>query len=109
MSWTRHRIEPRVCAGRPSAGCLLPLGVTATLADVDNKLLPLAAAHQAGRAGAGAFPGKNFAGQLEFIGRVAEFTPRNVQTIGERVKRLFPMKVQLDTPAVNSAPGWLWM
>lgn len=52
MSWTRHRIEPRVCAGRPSAGCLLPLGVTATLADVDKQLLPLAAAHQAGRQGA---------------------------------------------------------
>lgn len=83
--------------------------MTATLADVDKQLLPLAAAHQAGRQGAGAFPGKNFAGQVEFIGRVAEFTPRNVQAVGERVKQVFPIKVRLDTPAVNSAPGWQWM
>src|SRR4029079_9402994 len=32
-----------------------------------------------------AFPGRDFAGTIEQIQRSAEFTPRNVQTVGERV------------------------
>jgi HlyD family secretion protein len=42
------------------------------------------------------FPGKDFAGVVEQIGRQAEFTPRNVQTVGERVKQVFGIKVRLD-------------
>lgn len=45
-----------------------------------------------------AFPGKDFAGVIEQIAREAEFTPRNVQTIGERVKQVFGVKVKLDNP-----------
>lgn len=43
-----------------------------------------------------AFPGKDFAGSVEQIARTAEFTPRNVQTVGERVKQVFGVKVKLD-------------
>lgn len=43
-----------------------------------------------------AFPGKDFAGAVEQIQRSAEFTPRNVQTVGERVKQVFGVKVKLD-------------
>ena len=43
-----------------------------------------------------AFPGKDFAGVVEQIARDAEFTPRNVQTVGERVKQVFGVKVRLD-------------
>jgi len=43
-----------------------------------------------------AFPGKDFAGTIEQIQRSAEFTPRNVQTVGERVKQVFGVKVRLD-------------
>ena len=43
-----------------------------------------------------AFPGKDFSGVVEQIAREAEFTPRNVQTIGERVKQVFGVKVKLD-------------
>jgi HlyD family secretion protein len=43
-----------------------------------------------------AFPGKDFAGAVEQIARQAEFTPRNVQTVGERVKQVFGVKVMLD-------------
>jgi HlyD family secretion protein len=43
-----------------------------------------------------AFPGKDFAGVVEQIAREAEFTPRNVQTVGERVKQVFGVKVKLD-------------
>ena len=41
-------------------------------------------------------PGKNFSGKVEQIARSAEFTPRNVQTVGERVKQVFGIKVRLD-------------
>ena len=41
-------------------------------------------------------PGKDFSGIVEQIARAAEFTPRNVQTVGERVKQVFGIKVRLD-------------
>jgi HlyD family secretion protein len=44
---------------------------------------------------ADALPGKSFHGEIEQIGRSAEFTPRNVQTTEERVKRVFGVKVRL--------------
>ena len=43
-------------------------------------------------------PGKDFAGVVEQIARAAEFTPRNVQTVGERIKQVFGIKVRLDNP-----------
>lgn len=43
-----------------------------------------------------AFSGKDFAGVVEQVAREAEFTPRNVQTVGERVKQVFGVKVKLD-------------
>jgi len=43
-----------------------------------------------------AFPEKDFSGAVEQIQRSAEFTPRNVQTVGERVKQVFGVKVKLD-------------
>lgn len=43
-----------------------------------------------------AFPGTDFAGTVEQINRQAEFTPRNVQTVEERVKQVFGVKVRLD-------------
>jgi HlyD family secretion protein len=43
-----------------------------------------------------AFPTKDFAGVVEQVAREAEFTPRNVQTVGERVKQVFGVKVKLD-------------
>jgi HlyD family secretion protein len=52
-----------------------------------------------------AFPGRNFAGQVEFIGRAAEFTPRNVQTVEERVKQVFPVKVRLDASSGELRAG----
>ncbi len=41
-------------------------------------------------------PGKDFSGVVEQIARQAEFTPRNVQTVGERIKQVFGIKVRLD-------------
>ncbi len=50
---------------------------------------------------ADAFPGRMFAGQIEQVAREAEFTPRNVQTPGERVQQVFAIKVRL--PAGDDA------
>jgi len=44
-----------------------------------------------------AFPEQDFAGVVEQVAREAEFTPRNVQTVGERVKQVFGVKVKLDS------------
>jgi len=41
-------------------------------------------------------PGKVYSGMVEQIAREAEFTPRNVQTVGERIKQVFGIKVRLD-------------
>jgi len=41
------------------------------------------------------FPQKTFTGEVEQIARSAEFTPRNVQTVGERVKQVFGIKIRL--------------
>jgi HlyD family secretion protein len=41
------------------------------------------------------FPGKDFDGTVEQINRAAEFTPRNVQTVEERIKQVFGVKVRL--------------
>lgn len=43
-----------------------------------------------------AFPDKEFSGEVEQIQRSAEFTPRNVQTVSERVKQVFGVKVKLE-------------
>src|ERR1700758_989643 len=41
------------------------------------------------------FPGKDFEGVVEQINRQAEFTPRDVQTVADRIKQVFGVKVRL--------------
>ncbi len=52
-----------------------------------------------------AFAGKDFAGIVEQVAREAEFTPRNVQTVDERVKQVFGIKVKLDNAADQLRAG----
>ena len=52
-----------------------------------------------------ALPGKTFRGEIEQIARAAEFTPRNVQTADERVKRTFAIKVRLNNESGELRPG----
>ena len=54
---------------------------------------------------ADAFPAKSFRGEIEQISRSAEFTPRNVQTTEERVKRVFGVKVRLRNDSDELRPG----
>jgi len=41
------------------------------------------------------FPGKDFPGEVEQVNRQAEFTPRNVQTVEDRIRQVFGVKVRL--------------
>jgi HlyD family secretion protein len=47
------------------------------------------------RARVDSFPDKDFKGVIEQINRASEFTPRNVQTVEERIKQVFGVKVRL--------------
>jgi HlyD family secretion protein len=51
------------------------------------------------------WPGKDFSGTVEQIAREAEFTPRNVQTVAERVKQVFGVKVRLDSSSDELRAG----
>jgi RND family efflux transporter MFP subunit len=42
-----------------------------------------------------AFPGQDFDGVVEQINRQAEFTPRNVQTVADRIQQVFGIKIRL--------------
>lgn len=41
------------------------------------------------------FPGTDFDGVVEQINRQAEFTPRNVQTVADRIRQVFGVKIRL--------------
>ncbi len=41
------------------------------------------------------FPGQDFPGEVEQVNRQAEFTPRNVQTVEDRIKQVFGVKIRL--------------
>jgi HlyD family secretion protein len=43
------------------------------------------------------FPGKDFPGEVEQINRQAEFTPRNVQTVEDRIRQVFGVKIRLPS------------
>lgn len=45
------------------------------------------------------YPDKTYDGQVIYIGSEAEFTPRNVQTTEERIKLVYPVKVQITGDA----------
>jgi HlyD family secretion protein len=49
--------------------------------------------------------GEDFKGVVEQINREAEFTPRNVQTVEERVKQVFGIKIKLDNPGDKLRAG----
>lgn len=48
------------------------------------------------RARVDSFPGEDFNGTVEQINRQAEFTPRNVQTVEDRIRQVFGVKIRLQ-------------
>jgi len=51
------------------------------------------------------FPGEEFAGEVTYIARDAEFTPSNVQTPEERSKQVFRIKVTIRSGKDRLRPG----
>lgn len=54
-----------------------------------------------------AYPGRSFEGRITFVARAAEFTPSNVQTVEERVKLVFRIKVELIAAGSELRPGMI--
>ena len=51
------------------------------------------------------FPNEDFAGAVEQINRQAEFTPRNVQTVEDRIRQVFGVKIRLQNHADKLRAG----
>ena len=51
------------------------------------------------------FPEETFYGYVEQINRKAEFTPRNIQSVEERVNLVFGIKVRLDNSSGKLRAG----
>jgi multidrug resistance efflux pump len=51
------------------------------------------------------FPNRTFNGQVEQVARAAEFTPRNVQTVGDRIKQVFGIKIRLPSDTGDLRAG----
>lgn len=52
-----------------------------------------------------AYPSETFAGTVTFIASEAEFTPRNVQTRGDRVKSVYAIKLRVQNGDLRLKPG----
>ena len=44
------------------------------------------------------FPDKSYPGRISFIASEAEFTPKQIQTEGERVKLVYRIKIDMENP-----------
>jgi HlyD family secretion protein len=51
------------------------------------------------------YPGKVYQGVISYISNQAEFTPKSVQTLEERVKLVYLIKVELANPNQELKPG----
>ena len=51
------------------------------------------------------YPGKVYDGVISFVSSEAEFTPKAVQTLEERVKLVYMVKIDLDNPDQELKPG----
>jgi HlyD family secretion protein len=83
-------------------------GTIVTLGDMDHPWLRgYVNETQLGRVKLGAkvrvatdsYPGKIYDGRVSFISSEAEFTPKQIQTLEERVKLVYRIKVELPNPA----------
>jgi len=51
------------------------------------------------------YPGKIYQGRISFISQEAEFTPKQIQTLAERVKLVYRIKVIIDNAQFELKPG----
>ncbi len=72
---------------------------------VPTTLLTFVRTGQTVRVSVDARPGREFQGRVQRINRVAEYTPRNVQTFEQRQDQVCAVKVQVDDPDDLLRPG----
>jgi len=60
---------------------------------------------QGARVSIDSFPNRIFEGRVVEISSKGEFTPVNVQTVGDRVKLVFSVKIQLTNDDLSLKPG----
>ncbi len=84
---------------------LIDLGQTYVKAYVPERYLGLAKLGSAVAVSCDSFPGKTFAGKVDFIADEAEFAPKNVQTKEERLKLVYRIKSYLPNPDGELKPG----
>ena len=51
------------------------------------------------------WPDKEYQGRVSFIASEAEFTPKSVQTVEERVKLVYRVKIDVANPSMDLKPG----
>jgi len=51
------------------------------------------------------YPNKTYKGRVSFISQEAEFTPKHIQTIEERTKLVYRVKINVDTSDFELKPG----
>jgi HlyD family secretion protein len=83
-----------VPGNREVATLLLPLHLWVRVY-VPEKWLGLIKVGDPVRVRVDSFPGKDFDGTVEQVNRQAEFTPRNVQTVADRIRQVYGVKVRL--------------
>jgi membrane fusion protein YbhG len=81
-------------ANREVATLLLPLHLWVRVF-VPEPWLGLIKVGDAVKVRVDSFPNKDFDGTVEQVNRQAEFTPRNVQTVADRIRQVFGVKVRL--------------
>lgn len=72
---------------------------------VPTTLLTFVSVGQTVQVSVDARPGRAFQGRVQRINRVAEYTPRNVQTFEQRQDQVCAVKVQVDDPDDFLRPG----
>lgn len=51
------------------------------------------------------YPGKIYPGSISFIAQESEFTPKQIETREERVKRVYRIKIKVDNTGMELKPG----
>jgi len=51
------------------------------------------------------YPGKKYPGKITFISQESEFTPKQIETREERVKRVYRIKISVDNTDMELKPG----
>jgi HlyD family secretion protein len=81
------------------------LGEVWLRAYIDERDLGRVKVGQRARVTADTWPGRVYPGVVSFLASQAEFTPKNVQTVEERVKLVYRIKIDIPNPAFELKPG----